>query len=101
VGLMRGLAYMIDPNMAREADKRQAEYDQAMGIGQYGGGEGFVSGIINGWRASRYGRRYQQDNRTIQAMMNPHQGPPNTVTQMLSSARGRCTCGDPNCGYNR
>jgi hypothetical protein len=82
MGIWRGIAYAIDPAMGKEADKRQAEYDQAMGNGQYGG-EGIITGLIRGWRATRWGNQYQQDNRLIQQANNPHSNPQH---------RPGCTC---------
>lgn len=75
MGLFRGLAYMLDPKMAQEADRRQAEYNRAMGIDSYGGGAGVVGSILANWRASRAGPRYWQDHNAIQQAMNPHNDP--------------------------
>ena len=71
----------LDNQAFQEADRRQNEYNQAMGIGQYGG-PGIIATFFANRRASRWGRQYEEDNRQLQQANNPH-GPQH---------RPGCTC---------
>jgi hypothetical protein len=90
MGFWKVAAYAIDEKMAREADRRQAEYDQEFGYS----GPGIVGNFFAGIRAARWGRVYQDEHRQIQAMMDPHRF--RRPTPLL-----RCGCGDRNCRYNQ
>jgi hypothetical protein len=61
----------LPPAQFRAASKRQADYDRAMGNGQYGGGPSFFGELINGWRASRFANKYWQDNSTMNRGYSP------------------------------
>jgi hypothetical protein len=91
MGLFRALAYAIDPAMAKEADKRQRDYDRAMGVGEYGRGPG----LLANWRAARWGNRYWNENDSINRVMDPYRfyRPPSRLLD--------CGCGDRNCPYNQ
>jgi hypothetical protein len=68
----RGVAYAIDPNMAKRADRMQALHDMQTGRGQ---GPSLLSEIWHGWRAHHAGRQYFEESSMIQRAHSPHRDP--------------------------